>query len=147
MTVRMTRARLAPFLALALALAGSPRPAAACSPPPCWPGYFTPGDAATVPANLPAIYWRPVRSGVQDSPPDVSQVVLATTADPATPLAFTAMALANGDYLLVPDAPLVAGTDYTIIDHTACGATADAGPRVTFHAAAAAPLPTSLGTL
>jgi uncharacterized protein (TIGR03382 family) len=130
-----------------LALASAPRPASACSPPQCWPGYFTPGDAATVPANLPAIYWRPVQSGVQNVPPDPSMIVLATTADPQTALPFTATALPNGDYLLVPDAPLVAGTDYTIIDHTACGATPDAGPHVTFHAGAEAPLPASLGTL
>ena len=137
--------RTAPLVLFALA--GAPHPASACSPPQCWPGYFTPGDAATVPANLPAIYWRPVSSGVQDTPPDPSMVVLTTTADPQAALPFTATALSNGDYLLVPDAPLVAGTDYTIVDHTPCGATPDAGPRVTFHAVATAPLPTSLGTL
>lgn len=43
-------------------------------------------------------------------------VVLAAASDPQSPVAFTATALANGDYLLVPDAPLVAGTDYTIVD-------------------------------
>jgi uncharacterized protein (TIGR03382 family) len=141
----MKASRIAPFLLLAVAAAD--RPASACSPPQCWPGYFTPGDAATVPANLPAIYWRPVASGVQDVPPDPSMVVLSTAADPQTALPFTATPLSNGDYLLVPDAPLVAGTDYTIVDHTPCGATPDAGPVVTFHVVAEAPLPTSLGTL
>lgn len=132
---------------LLLALAGVPRPARACSPPQCWPGYFTPGDAATVPANLPAIYWRPVSSSATGTAADPSMVVLTAASDPQTPLPFTATALGNGDYLLVPDAPLVAGTDYAIIDHTPCGSTPDAGPHVTFHAVDAAPLPSSLGTL
>ena len=74
-------------------------------------------------------------------------VVLTAASDPQTALPFTATALSNGDYLLVPDAPLVAGTDYTIIDHTPCGTTPDAGPHATFHVVAAAPLPASLGTL
>jgi uncharacterized protein (TIGR03382 family) len=100
-----------------------------------------------VPANLPGIYWRPLQSNVESSPPDPSMVVLATTADPQTALPFTATQLSNGDYLLVPDAPLVEGTDYTIVEHKPCGTTPDAGPHVTFHVVAAAPLPTSLGTL
>jgi uncharacterized protein (TIGR03382 family) len=137
--------RTAPLLLLALA--GAPRPASACSPPQCWPGYFTPGDATTVPANLPAIYWRPVSTSAQGTSADPSMVVLTAASDPQTPLPFTATAQSNGDYLIVPDAPLVAGTDYTLVDHTPCGTTADAGPHVTFHAVAAAPLPASLGTL
>jgi len=147
MARRMILSRLAPLLGLGLALTAAPRPADACSAPPCWPGYFTPGDATTVPANLPAIYWRPQSSVSSNDPPNLSLVVLATTTDPNTPLAFTTVAQANGDYLIVPTAPLVAGTDYTIVDHNACGTTEDTGPRVTFHAVAAAPLPTSLGTL
>jgi uncharacterized protein (TIGR03382 family) len=146
MARRMILSRFAPLLGLGLALA-APRPAAACSAPACWPGYFTPGDATSVPANLPAIYWRPMTSVANNVSLDLSLVVLTTVADPATPLAFTTVAQPNGDYLIVPTAPLVAGTDYTIADHNACGTTEDAGPRVTFHAVAEAPLPTSLGTL
>lgn len=138
----MNVSRLAPVLLIALA--GVPRPASACSPPQCWPGYFTPADGATVPANLPAIYWQPVSTG---SAPDPTMVVLTAASDPETPLPFTATVQPNGDYLIVPDAPLVAGTDYTIVDQTPCATTPNFGPHVTFHAVAEAPLPASLGTL
>lgn len=141
----MTLLRIAPVFALALAAA--PRPADACSAPQCWPGYFTPGDQATVPANLPAIYWRPIRVNAQGETPDVSRVQLTTVADPATPLAFTATAQPNGDYLIVPTAPLVAGTDYQIVDHSPCGETENAGPHAMFHAGPSAPLPATLGSL
>lgn len=139
----MNVSRLGPVLLIALA--GVPRPARACSPPQCWPGFFTPGDGATVPANLPAIYWRPVSS--YDAPPDPEMVVLSAASNPQTALPFTATQMPNGDYLIVPDAPLVAGTDYTIVDQTACGMTPNFGPHVTFHVVAEAPLPASLGTL
>src|SRR5688572_7773528 len=38
----------------------APRPADACSPPPCWPAAFVPGHGGRVPANVPGLYWRPM---------------------------------------------------------------------------------------
>ena len=131
-----------PVLALA-----TPRAADACSPVPCWQGYFVPGDAAHVPANLPAVYWRPMLSSSNPMTADPSRVVLTSTAEPGKPLPFKATALANGDFLLVLDAPLTAGTSYTITDSSTCDFTGEHGPHATFTAAPAAPLPTYLGAL
>ena len=137
------------LLAIAvLVLAWSPaRVAEACSAPPCWPGYFVPGDAAHVPANLAAVYWRPMSSVSGPRAADPSRVVLATAADPGTPLRFTAKALANGDFELLLDAPLVAGTSYTLSDGNTCELTGAHGPHVAFTAGPAAPLPSQLGAL
>ncbi|MBA3538508.1 MAG: hypothetical protein H0T79_02665 [Deltaproteobacteria bacterium] len=128
------------LLLLVPALLVPSRPAEACSAPQCWPGAFIPGDATTIPSNAPGLYWRPTRGNVAADP---SSVKLSTVAAPGTALPFTATALPNGDYVLVPDAPLVEGTSYVLEDLALCGGTA--GPRVTFTAGPSAPLPTSLG--
>jgi uncharacterized protein (TIGR03382 family) len=122
-----------------------PRLADACSPPPCWPGAFVPGDQARVPANVPALYWRPMSGdGITVTPENVS---LVSTAAPTVPIAFTAQRLANGDYLLVPDVPLVEGSSYRLTDHSQCDLGDERGPEITFSAGPDAPLPSSLGTL
>jgi len=131
-----------PVLALA-----TPRAADACSPTLCQPGYFVPGDAAHVPANLSAVYWRPMSSAARPLTPDPNLVVLAPAADPNKPVRFRATALPGGDFLLVLDAPLTAGTTYTLSDGNTCNSTTANGPHVTFMAGPAAPLPTHLGTL
>ncbi|MGE0549173.1 MAG: hypothetical protein AB7O24_23350 [Kofleriaceae bacterium] len=115
--------------------------AEACIPPTCSPGAFKPGDGSTIPSSAPALYWRPTRTG--DKPSDPSSVRLTAAADPSTPLAFTATALANGDYALVANEPLVEGTSYVLEDLTAC----ELAPpvRAEFTVAASAPLPTTLG--
>ena len=130
------------FAVVALVSLAEPRPADACSPPRCWPGFLTPGDAATVPANLPAIHWRPMYA-FDGTASDPAKVKLATAG--GTALAMTATKIANGDYLLVPDQSLVAGTDYVLRDGNTCGDLL--GPTSTFTAAPAAPLPTALGAL
>src|SRR5687768_9105345 len=124
-----------------LVVAPSP-PADACSAPVCWPGAFVPGDGATIPANAPGLYWRPMAG--QDQP-DPSQVRLTRASDPLTPLDFASTQLPNGDYVLAPAAPLIEGEQYVLEDRSTCSGTA--GPRVTFTAGAQAPLPASLGTL
>jgi hypothetical protein len=70
--------RLISILVVAVAAVAVPDPADACSLT-CWDGYFTPGDAAIVPANLPALHWRP-RTESGEFPPDPSKVTFATTA-------------------------------------------------------------------
>ena len=135
------------LLATLLALTAAPSIADACSPLQCWPGYFTPADGATVPANLPALYWRPVGANQGPAATDPSLVVLAAATDPNTPLAFTAMAQPNGDYLIVPTAPLVAGVSYTLSDHNICAGDELTGPTSRFFVAPEAPWPTTLGTL
>jgi len=118
----------------------------ACSPPQCWPGFFAPGTDATVPANLPALRWRPMSGAVTASDP--AKVILARAAAPSTPLPFTATQLQDGTYHLVPSQPLTPGTAYVLTDQSMCGGgSGTAGPSVMFQTAATAPLPTSLGTL
>lgn len=109
------------------------------------PPRFTPGDAVTVPANLPAIHWVPGRS-FGSSVGDAQSLELTTTGDPTTPLAFTATAQPDGSYLVVPTQALVAGTSYTITDSSECGGTTTP-TAVTFTAGPAVPLPTQLGAL
>lgn len=136
--------RLIPILVVAVAAVAVPDPADACSLT-CWDGYFTPGDGATVPANIPALHWRP-RTELGEPSPDPGKVTLAMTASPGVALGLTPMKLSNGDYLLVPDQPLVAGTSYRLRDDNTCFGSA--GPSVIFTAGPAAPLPTApLGTL
>jgi len=133
--------------AVASLVAAAPSAADACSPPICWAGSFTPANGATVPANLPAMYWRPL-SGYGASTADPSKVVLASAAAPSTPLPFTTTQLPDGAYLIVPKQPLTPGTAYVLTDQSTCGSsTTPLGPTATFQVAAAAPLPTSLGAL
>jgi hypothetical protein len=122
-------------------LAASSRPADACSPPQCWPGSFVPKDGATIPANAPGFYFRPSESG---SPGDPSLVRLTAASDPTTSIPFTAVPQPNGDFVLVPDVPLVEGETYTLEDRALCN---NATLHSTFTAGPAAPLPTSLGTV
>src|SRR5262249_21203052 len=77
--------------------------------------------------------------------PDPRDVILASTATPTTPIAFTAQSL-GGNFLLVPSAPLAEGS-YVLVDHTLCEANRDAGPRATFTVSPAAAMPTELGAL
>lgn len=137
---------------LGLTAAGSlfavtPRSAEACSAPVCWPGALTPGGGVTVPSNLPGIFWRPQRAANGDAS-DPNLVVLATTTDPDTPLPFTATALDDGSFVLVPSEPLVEGTTYVVTDNNACPDSVGLdGPMATFHTGPAAPLPNVLGSL
>lgn len=143
--------RIAPLLVTAvttvMALAVQVRPAAACSPPRCWPGYLTPSNGAVVPANLPAFAWMPVR-GYDNAPADPSKVTL--TAGSGATIALTATVQPDGSYVLVPATALVAGETYSILDSSTCGdltTGVQAGPSATFTTVAAAALPTLLGTL
>jgi hypothetical protein len=133
------------FLAAVSALiATAPSDAEACSPEECSRGFFLPGDFATVPANLPAIYWRPTR-GV-NATTDPSKVVLATADAPGTVLPFTATQQADGSYLLVPQQPLTPNTAYLLIEGGMCGGF-PIGPKVAFKTASAVALPNELGAL
>lgn len=132
------------LLATGVALA-SPRPADACSAPACWPGAFVPGDQGRVPANLHGLYWRPMTGPASNSKPE--NVVLEDLAAPGVLLALTPEALDNGDYLLVPAAPLIEGKTYRLTDRSACMVTDEKGPQVTFSVGPSAPPPVSLGTL
>jgi hypothetical protein len=134
------------FLAAATSLiAAAPSDSEACSPPLCQPGFFAPVNDGTVPANLPAFYWKPFSSVLSQPVPDPSNVLFARAAAPTMSLPFTATMLPDNSYLIAPRQPLTPGTQYVLTDQYMCGGTN--GPSVTFQAAAAAPLPTSLGTL
>ena len=138
------KALLGLSLASGLAMIGADvRTAEACSPPQCWPGFFTPGNATTVPANLAAFHWRPMQSFSVDTN-DPTKVSLATAA--GTPVPITGSALPNGDWVFTIDAPLAEGTTYALRDLNVCAGD-QIGPTAMFAAAAAAPLPTELGTL
>lgn len=133
------------FALAAAAIPAVPQIADACAPRPCYPGAFVPGNSGRVPANVPGLYWQPT-TGV-DVVVDPSSVVLASAAEPARPLPFTAQPLDNGHFLLVPDAPLVAGTSYILTDRTVCGLSDEHGPQITFTVDPPASLPSELGAL
>ena len=140
----MPRALL--FVAIGSALAIKPTVAEACSPPPCWPGFITPNTGTRVPANAPGIYWMPMSGDTAGTDP--GNVVLATAAEPTTPLAFTATPNADGSYLLVPTEPLAADTTYVVTDLNKCeGYSGIIGPTASFQVTASAPMPTALGTI
>src|ERR1043165_3706688 len=80
-----------------------------------------------------------------DSKPE--NVVLEDMAAPGVMLALTPQALDNGDYLLVPTAPLVEGKTYRLTDRTACTIGDEKGPQATFSVGPGGPPPGSLGTL
>jgi hypothetical protein len=123
----------------------APRPANACSPPVCWPAAFVPGHGGRVPANVPGLYWRPM-SGYGANVEE-ENVVLEDVAAPGVSIALTEQELENGDYLLVPETPLVAGHQYRLTDRNECMGTMERGPEVVFAVGPAAPLPSSLGEL
>lgn len=128
-------------------VAATPSIADACSAPACWPGAMTPTAGSTVPSNLPGIFWRPQNAGT-DSASDPSLVVLATAADPGTPLPVTATAVGGGAFVLVPTQPLSENTAYVVTDHNTCADTVGTmGPTTSFQVGPPAPLPTVLGTL
>jgi len=127
-------------------LAAAPRMADACSAPGCWPGEMTPNTTTTtVPQNLPGIFWKPQRGYTPDVASDPNLVVLATTANPSTPLPFTTTALANG-VLIVPTNPLLENTTYTVTDGNQCEGYG-VGPTASFSVGSQAPLPAVLGTV
>lgn len=121
------------------------RPADACSPPPCWGGAFVPGNHGRVPANAPALFWRPMFV-YDDLTSHRMNVVLTRAADPTTPVPLTAQSFGFGDFLLAPNAPLAPG-DYVLTDHTDCDEFGITGPQVAFTVGPTAPMPSELGTL
>jgi MYXO-CTERM domain-containing protein len=135
------------LLGLCLILASiavlSPSQAEACSPPLCWAAGYVPEEGASVPANLPAIYWRPL--GEYGETPDPALVTLTELA-PETPIALTPTLLGNGHYLLTPARELTAGKTYRLDDTTLCRGLGDPA-QISFDAAATSALPTTLGQL
>jgi MYXO-CTERM domain-containing protein len=126
-----------PILASLLVSLVSVEPADACSPPPCWAGGLLPADGATIPANAPALYWRPSSGGTP------GEIRLTAVGDAQIPL--TSVKEANSDaYVLTPSTPLVAGMQYVLEDTGEC--LYQQPLRSTFMVGPAAPLPTSLGT-
>jgi hypothetical protein len=123
----------------------APRPADACSAPPCWPAAFVPGNGGRVPANVPGLYWRPM-SGFGASV-KTENAVLEDMAAPGVSIALTAQQLENRDYLLVPATPLVAGHHYRLKDRSECTVTEERGPEVVFEVGPETPVPASLGDL
>lgn len=124
-------------------------PVWACSPPPCWAGYFTPTTGTTVPSNIPALYWQPLH-GQQNGGNDVQQVTLVSSADPETPLPFTSSPVAGTDaYLITPTQPLVEGTTYTLGDANMCLAAPEypAAPTSVFLVGPSAAMPSTLGAV
>lgn len=98
-----------------------------------------------MPANVPGLYWRPMSGFGASVKPE--NAVLESTAAPGTSIALTAQQLANGDYLLIPATPLVAGGSYRLTDRSTCAQTGDRGPEVVFQVGPEVPVPSSLGGL
>jgi hypothetical protein len=78
---------------------------------------------------------------------NTENVVLEEMAAPGVSIALTAQQLANGDYLLVPATPLIAGRRYRLKDRSECTVTQESGPEVVFEVGPEAPLPSNLGDL
>lgn len=157
---------------LATALPGFGGRAHACGGFECFPGTFFPASG-TVPANLKGIYWRPSHSWDDDGGVEGGQGVRIARVDGATPvlLAFTledAPSELGDGFLIVPDAPFVAGARYVAWDLGCDDLDASEPPPAPvaidyegpypylsnfegsvarFSAAEAAPLPTALGEL
>ncbi len=115
---------------------GSVKPADACSPPPCWQGSLVPADGATIPANAPALYWRP-SSGA--SPATIKLTVAGTGA----PVAVTEVVEGQNMVLALAE-PLVPGTQYILEETNECQYQSPV--RSTFTAGPTASVPTTLGT-
>lgn len=143
--------RAAALVVTAAAVMCQPRISAACSPPRCGPGYFVPATSSTVPANIPALSWRSQSTYENTGPRDPSLVKLTTTADPTTPLPFTATLVRStpfySDWQLLLGQPLVEGTSYTATDSNVCPSPFHPSPVSTFSVGPASPLPTQLGAL
>lgn len=127
----------------AVAIAVQVREAEACSG--CIGAHFVPEDGATVPANVPALYWRPGRVA---QPADPALVTLARADAPESPLLMSRVLAAGGEYLLVPDAPLEPGVTYILRDPRSCASyNGVTEKRSTFTVGPVVPLPAELGTL
>jgi hypothetical protein len=124
------------FALLLLASITSVKPADACSPPPCWMGSFVPFEGATIPANAPALYWRP-SSG--STPATMTLTVAGTGA--AVP--FTEVVDGQSRVLTLTQS-LVPGTQYVLEETNDCQYQQPV--RSTFTAGPTAALPTTLGT-
>lgn len=136
---------LAVVSVVAVVLTGIPaRTAEACSQPACYAAQFVPATGGQIPENAPGIYWRPLRDNVTAGEPEPANVTLIDVAAPNQPIALTAHRLDNGDVLLEPSSPLIAGHHYTISDRTDCTLGDGVGIGSSFTVTPAAALPTAL---
>jgi hypothetical protein len=133
---------------LLLTLMAAPRPAHACSQPACWSAALVPGPELeqSVPANLPALYWRPF-FGAGAPLPDPATVTLARRDRPDQPIELSPSQIENGDVVLVPMTSLEPGVGYRLADSSVCAGSEESGPEILFEAGDEAPLPQSLGEL
>lgn len=134
-------------LGISLAALGGARNADACSAPPCWPGALVPANDTTVPANLPAIYWRSSRENIGDFLPNPTNVSLVEVDSSSAAVPLHAVSLQNGDHLLMIGEVLTPGKNYRLVDTTTCSFGHPDGIHVTFQATDAATFPGSLGEI
>lgn len=138
---------LAAAALLSLLQLAAPSSAQACHPPSCNEGQAL---AGTVPANAPALLWRPQTGwhDWKDKGDGVSLVRVVSGTEQSVPVT-VAFDTDLGGYLVQPDSPLKPGSSYTLKGKNFCtgpsGSWSDNAWSVT--AAATAPLPKSLGTL
>jgi MYXO-CTERM domain-containing protein len=129
-------------LALVLAAHGS---AEACSGLPCTTGAYLPASG-TVPASLPGILFAPSH-GSGDDLSSVTVSLFRLDSGAQVPVDITTTLL-SGALLITPTSPLAPDADYALEGDDVCTAGGPTGPtKATFHTGAAAPLPTTLGTL
>ena len=133
---------------LLLTFMAAPRPAHACSQPTCWSAALVPGPELdqSVPANLPALYWRPF-FGAGAPLPDPVAVTLAPVDRPDQPIELSPGVTEGGDVVLVPATSLEPGVSYRLADSSVCAGSEERGPEILFEAGDEAPLPESLGEL
>ena len=114
-----------------------------CSPQYCEAARMVPGFGATVPANLPAIWFQP-KYDIRDIeiPADLP---IRMVDDRGQPVAFTSVELQGDRSFLLRPVGLEPGRQYTVTASVACeGALSDV-TAMTFSTAEAVPFPTALG--
>ncbi|WP_267558064.1 hypothetical protein [Corallococcus sp. BB11-1] len=120
-----------------------PPSAQACVAPNCMRGvrFPLPPDGASVPTNLPGLVVVPPL--LESVDPTTVRLLLAD----GTPVPATVTPGAHSTQVLVPEAPLVQGTEYRLEATGVCTFQGSQPGEETFTAGAPRPLPTTLGTL
>jgi MYXO-CTERM domain-containing protein len=122
------------------------RLAAACSPPACGPAYVQPAEGATVPANVPALFYVPPYGTTPLARSE--DVRLLDEGGKLVPISM-APAPPSAGYKIVPDAPLMPGRQYRLRFPQGCaggaGGTTLGTAERPFVAGPASALPTTIG--
>jgi hypothetical protein len=133
-------------VALVVAFAGwvGVSPVLACQPNPCRSGEFLPGDGGHVPANAPALGWRPPVASGEPRDPSAIPAPRLVRLDTGEQVDLDVVADADADFMLLVVSKLEAGTRYRLASDFAAAEGCTTEP-VEFEVTETAPLPSQLG--